>query len=411
MIKTVSFYTLGCRLNQAEEERLRREFMEDGFFITEPESADLCIVNTCSVTNLADVKSHRAIKQLKSKNIKLKIVAVGCGANADKAYPEVELWIANLNKARTLQIIKEHYKADTLKNGKIEANTGRTRALLKIQDGCNNFCAYCIIPYLRGREVSVDLENVIKEATKLEGLGYKELVLTGVNVGKFSSNENNLTNLISALLKDTNFPRIRLSSINPQDITEEMIELWAKEPRLCNHFHLSLQSGSTSVLKRMGRPYSAQFYYSLVRKIKKRIPEIAITTDVIVGFPGETEDEFKETLGFVNKVKFAKLHVFRYSKRSGTRAESMPEQIPESIKTVRSNLLLRAGERLEKEFKNRFIGRKMEVLFEEKKACPAADGGDFWYGLTDNYIKVKYPSKQSLSNQIQEIIITKENIY
>lgn len=433
MIKSISFYTLGCRLNQAEEERLRREFMEAGFFVMEPEKAGICIVNTCSVTNLADVKSHRAIKHLKKINPKLKIVAIGCGADEKKAYPEVDLWINNDQKPQLLEIISSNFKVlkqptnrNTLAGqAKLETQklfSGRTRALLKIQDGCNNFCAYCIVPYLRGREVSVPAKDVLSEAKKLEEMGYKELVLSGVNVGKYGADQihnsktdskiekqnsklkaNGLTELLELLLKETNFPRIRLSSVNPQDITDEMIDLWAKEPRLCRHFHLSLQSGSTTVLRRMGRPYTAQFYYSLTKKIVQKLPEVAITTDVIVGFPGETESEFKETLSFVKKIKFAKLHVFRYSKRSGTRAENMPNQVPESIKTKRSKTLHRCSDVLEREFKERFIGQEMEVLFEEKK-------GEYWYGLSSNYIRIKYFSNKNLENKLVKIRIGKNNL-
>lgn len=472
------FKTLGCRLNQAEEESLRRQVLESSFLISEnPEDADFVIVNSCSVTAVADRKTRQMIKQSKIKNRKSKIILVGCGAKAAKGCLEVNLIIANRDKLDALKMIMKKFAVkmpnykyqitnksknpndEKLKHKTIQASktinenqSKRTRALLKIQDGCNNFCAYCIVPYLRGREVSVPVADVILEAKKLEEMGYKELVLSGVNVGRYHSqvkikNEKvkkdtvvilsestsrriplqqvqnsasvNLTTLIRLILKETNFPRIRLSSINPQDITDEMIKLWAGEPRLCRHFHLSLQSGSDGVLKRMGRPYSVQKYYSLSKKIVQKLPDMAITTDVIVGFPGETKAEFAETCNFVYKVGFAKLHVFRYSPRPGTRAAEMPNQVSDTLKTRRSKELIEISKELESNFKNHFLGREMEVLFEEKKSQKGSTLSSKrvepsqemeWYGLTSNCIRVKYKSGTDLQNQLRKIKLKKENL-
>lgn len=411
----ISFVTLGCRLNQAEEESFRREALEAGFLISEPNNADLCIVNTCSVTSVADKKSHQAIRKIKSQNNTIKIVAIGCGAENSKVMPEVDLAVSNKDKTDIIKIVTSKLvPSDALRRSKPIQNKKktinsyyRTRALLKIQDGCNNFCSYCIVAHLRGRETSVLVSEILKEAQKLDKMGYKELVLTGVNVGKYKSQYSgkivDLTGLVKILLKKTDFPRIRLSSINPQDVTDDMIDLWAKEPRLCRHFHLSLQSGSTSVLKRMKRPYAAENYKILSNKIVQKIPEIAITTDVIVGFPGETEKEFNETKEFIKKANLAKIHTFRYSKRPGTLAYDMPRQVPEHIKKKRAGDIHQFTKGLEKSFKEKFIGQEMEVLFEDKK-----DG--FWYGLTTNYIRIKYKSDRNLYNQIIKVKILAENL-
>lgn len=428
----VSFYTLGCRLNQAEEESLRRKFLKSGFIVCEPVVADVVIINTCSVTAIADKKSRQTIRKLKNDNPKVKIVVIGCGAETTKDLPEVDIAILNENKKNTLDIVKYKFgqlrtktknpkqtQSVNIKNSFLEArpSSARTRALLKIQDGCNNCCAYCIIPYLRGKEISLSPEEVLKEAKELDNLGYKELVITGINVGKYNYSTNNenqifqnqdnknikLVDLIRLILKETDFPRIRLSSINPQDVTDELLGLWAKEERLMRHLHLSLQSGSNPVLKRMRRPYTAQKYYSLVKNITQKIPKIAISTDIIVGFPGETDNDFKETIKFVNKVKFAKIHVFPFSKRPGTKASKMENQLESKTIKKRAQKLRKIGEDLREDFLKQFREAEADVLFEEKK-------GDFWYGLTSNYIRVKYKSNLDLRNKIKKIKLRKSNI-
>lgn len=406
-MKTISFVTLGCRLNQAEEESLRRQFAEAGILICAPNNADICIVNTCSVTALADKKSRQKIRSLKTENPKLKIVVIGCGASDE--IKEADLVIPNKDKRKTFDLVSAVIARNKVTRQirspqpKVFAMTGsgRTRALLKIQDGCNNFCAYCIVPYLRGREASVPANDAVAEAKKLDKMGYRELVLSGVNVGKYSSDGNDLTGIIRQILSKTSFKRIRLSSVNPQDITDDMIELWKSEPRLCRHFHLSLQSGSDSVLERMGRPYTAERYLELVQKIKKSMPDLALTTDIIVGFPGETEKEFAETCDFVKQVGFAKLHVFRYSKRVGTRAAEMSDQVPAEVKKARSESLIKIGEVLRNDFVGKCMDKEVEVLFEEKK-------GEYWYGLSSNYIRVKFKSEENLGNKFR-VILSKTN--
>lgn len=404
----ISFKTLGCRLNQAEEESLKRQFLEAGFWVSDSSKADLCIVNTCSVTAIADKKSRLAIRNLRNKNPKLKIIATGCGAEKVQNCPEVDYWIPNSQKENAFSLIIKKFNLDCaqkLNKKIIETYTnekGRTRAILKVQDGCNNFCTYCIVPYLRGREKSYSPQSILENAQRLEKLGYKEIIISGVNVGRYLYRENNQVinfyKLLKLILENTNFSRIRLSSINPQDFNEKLITLWGKEIRLCRHLHLSLQSGSNSVLKRMGRPYNVQGYYSLVKRIRHYLPGVAITTDVIVGFPGETDKEFLETVDFIKKVRFAKLHIFPYSPREGTKAFAMKDQVADIIKKDRAQQLKSLGERLSDNYMNKFLNKKISVLFEEQKH-------EGWLGLSSNYLKVLTKTNEDLKNQIKEVFV------
>lgn len=394
-------------MNQAEEESFRREVMERGFLVSDPGHADLCIINTCSVTALADKKSRQAIRKLKSLNPQAKIIVTGCGANEAENLVGVDLIISNKDKNNTVEKIINKFQIKDYQTGDRPpvAIKYRTRALLKIQDGCNNFCAYCIVPFLRGRETSIPVSTVLSEAKKLDRLGYKELVVSGVNIGRYGMDGygTNLKELLEKIIVATDFKRIRLSSINPQDVSDDLINLWASQPRLARHLHLSLQSGCPSVLTRMGRPYSAQAYFDLVEKIRHKIPAIAVTTDVIVGFPGETDQEFLETVQFVKKAMLAKIHVFRYSNRAGTKAARMLNQVSPEIKKERARLLTQVSKQLEGEFKSNSLGKPAEVLFEEQK-------NGYWYGLTSNYIRVKYQSDDDLYNKLKSVEIKKEDL-
>lgn len=394
-------------MNQAEEESFRREVMERGFLVSDPGHADLCIINTCSVTALADKKSRQAIRRLRSLNPQAKIIVTGCGANEAENLAGVDLIISNKDKNNTVEKIINKFQIKDYQTGdKLPvAIKYRTRALLKIQDGCNNFCAYCIVPFLRGRETSIPVSTVLSEAKKLDRLGHKELVVSGVNIGRYGMDGygTNLKELLEKIIVATDFKRIRLSSINPQDVSDDLINLWASQPRLARHLHLSLQSGCPSVLTRMGRPYSAQAYFDLVEKIRHKIPEIAVTTDVIVGFPGETDQEFLETVQFVKKAMLAKIHVFRYSNRAGTKAARMLSQVSPEIKKERARLLTQVSKQLEGEFKSNSLGKPAEVLFEEQK-------NGYWYGLTSNYIRVKYQSDDDLYNKLKSVEIKKEDL-
>jgi threonylcarbamoyladenosine tRNA methylthiotransferase MtaB len=382
--------------------------MERGYFVADPADADILIVNTCSVTALADKKSRQAIRAAMSKNPSIKLVITGCGAGAKISGASSPILTLNnkeksnlIDRLESIGIIKMRNTAHS-----VAVSKKRTRALLKVQDGCNNFCTYCIVPYLRGREVSIPYGQIISEAKKLDDLGYKEIVISGVNVGKYGlglndkSGHKTLEDVLSGILKETGFMRIRLSSVNPQDITDGLTLLWAKEPRLARHFHLSLQSGSTAVLKRMGRPYTAQEYYSKITKIRSMVPDMAFTTDVIVGFPGETDKEYKETLEFVNKIGFAKVHVFRYSDREGTKASKMHDKVSEDIKRLRAERLTKLTDKLHTKFVQEHIGQKTGVIFESEK-------GNFWVGLTSDYAKVKARSKKDLFNQYLEVTPSK----
>ncbi len=398
-MKRVFFHTLGCRLNQAEEESLRRRFLAAGFVLTGAESADLGIINTCSVTALADKKSRQAIRRIRRKNKKMKLVVVGCGVEESRGLPEVDLFIPNEKKEKAFEITCG--KKDV---GAVWDSGGRTRALLKIQDGCGRACAYCVVPRLRGKERSRPAAEVLREAGALDGAGYRELVLTGVNVGRYGKGLGvGLFKLLERILAETGFFRIRLSSVNPVEVTDELIELWAAEPRLCRHFHLSLQSGSRAVLERMRRPYGPGEFLATVGKIREKLPEAAVTTDVIVGFPGETEAEFAETCDFVRKVGFSKLHVFCYSKRKGTEAAGMSGQVPESVKKDRARVLSGIGEGLRQAYAERFLGQKLKVLFEEKK-------GSSWVGLSSNYLRIRKRSKKDLRNKMELVEVSSENI-
>lgn len=394
-------------MNQAEEESFRREVMERGFLVSDPGHADLCIINTCSVTALADKKSRQAIRKLKSLNPQAKIIVTGCGANEAENLVGVDLIISNKDKNNTVEKIINKFQIKDYQTGDRPpvAIKYRTRALLKIQDGCNNFCAYCIVPFLRGRETSIPVSTVLSEAKKLDRLGYKELVVSGVNIGRYGMDGygTNLKELLEKIIVATDFKRIRLSSINPQDVSDDLINLWASQPRLARHLHLSLQSGCPSVLTRMGRPYSAQAYFDLVEKIRHKIPAIAVTTDVIVGFPGETDQEFLETVQFVKKAMLAKIHVFRYSNRAGTKAARMLSQVSPEIKKERARLLTQVSKQLEGEFKSNSLGKPAEVLFEEQK-------NGYWYGLTSNYIRVKYQSDDDLYNKLESVEIKKGDL-
>lgn len=424
--KGILFLTLGCRLNQAESTNLRKQALEKGFQTTSSEKgADIFIINSCSVTDKAQRDTEKTLKKLKEKYLEKTIVITGCGArNEHKKYAVV---VKNNEKRNLFYHLErsEIESRDLLEN---EGNTirerdfsaphsrksvemtdkisSRTRLMVKVQDGCNNFCSYCIVPYLRGREKSRDVTDILKELHSAEKLGFKEIVLTGVNVGRYSgsnlqSKKNSLPDLIRKILKETSFPRIRLSSINPDDFSDDLIDLWATEPRLCPHFHISLQSGSDNVLRRMKRQYTIKEYSALTAKLRKKIPDVQISTDIIVGFPGETEEEFAETIQFVNKMQFLKVHVFRYSSREGTRASKMSGQVSEKIKKDRAVKLQKLESDIRDKILQKYIGKEMDVLFEQARLSSSGlTRGSIYSGYSPNYIKVLKKSKKNLENKI-----------
>jgi threonylcarbamoyladenosine tRNA methylthiotransferase MtaB len=392
--------TLGCKLNQAETESLARQFVQAGYELVEnPNEADVYILNTCTVTRTADAKARHLLRMAHRQNPSAFIIATGCYAQRMASeltnIAGVNCVVNNSEKANLLQVVQNIPQRDNPQKSSTNSSSAfRTRSFIKIQDGCQNFCAYCIVPYVRSKEMSVSPDTIINEIRQRAAEGYQEIVLTGTRVGGYAFSGVNLKSLLERILNETIIPRIRLSSLQPQEISTELIKLW-KNQRLCPHFHLSLQSGSKSVLERMNRLYSPEDYQRVVNQIRKEVPSVAITTDVIVGFPGETEQEFEESLGFCKRTGFARIHVFSYSPRAGTEAAGMAGQVPDKVKKERSQKMLTLAEESTRKFRESFTGESMDVLWEKQ-----TDDGD-WSGITGNYIRVFAKSDDDLSNKLQ----------
>ena len=405
----VALDSLGCKLNQAETELLAKQFTEAGYRLVSPaDEADIYILNTCTVTHIADRKSRHWLRLAHRRNPDARLVATGCYAErAPQELAQIEgidLVLDNEQKPHLLQLLEESgylsrpaYAQGDLTSG---SHTGfRTRALVKVQDGCNNLCSYCIVPLVRGREKSLSVDQVVAEVRHRIANGYKEVVLTGVKIGSYSYNGVNLKGLLEHILAETGVARLRLSSLQPQEISPELIALW-RDNRLCRHFHLSLQSGSDSVLRRMRRRYSISDYRRSVSLIRTLVPEAAITTDVIVGFPGETSAEFEQSYQFCQKLGFARIHVFPYSPREGTPASQMPDQVTDKVKKQRSQRMLALARENAQNFNQRFLEKTMPVLWEKQT------GDSIWSGLTDNYIKVYTKSDEGLTNKLLPVKLT-----
>jgi threonylcarbamoyladenosine tRNA methylthiotransferase MtaB len=393
----VLFETLGCKLNQAETESLARQFAGAGYeLVTDIKDADIYVLNTCTVTGTADSKARHLLRLAHRRNPGATLVAMGCYAQravADlSAIEGVNLVVGNEQKSDLLQIVK-----DLEPVVKAEASAGecflRTRAFVKIQAGCQNFCTYCIVPFVRSHETSIPLGFVIDEIKQRETEGYQEVVLTGTRVGAYNSAGNDLKELLQRILEETKIPRIRLSSLQPREISSELTGLW-KNSRLCPHFHLSLQSGSAGVLERMKRRYTIEEYEQTIKLIRQNVPSVAITTDIIVGFPSETEAEFKESYEFCQRLAFARIHVFQYSARPETAAAKMKGQVPEKVKKERSLKMLALAQGCLSRFKEQFTGELMDVLWEKQ-----TENG-LWSGMTGNYIRVVTRDNEDLSNRL-----------
>jgi len=418
-MKKVAFFTLGCKVNQYETEAISENFLKNDYEVVDFEDvSDVYIINTCTVTSLSDKKCRQMIRRAKKNNENAVIVAVGCYVQNDpeavKAIDGVNVLVGTNHKNQIVDLVEEYMrtnmsieKVDEFKDLnafeelEISHTSDRTRAYLKIQEGCNQFCSYCIIPYVRGKIRSRDLENIKKEVIRLTENGFKEIVLTGIHVasyGKDLNSEISLIDVIEQIAKVEKLKRIRLSSIEPRIVTEDFMERLSKTDKICDHFHLSLQSGSEKVLKEMNRKYTKAEYKDAVRMIRKYMEDAAITTDVIVGFPGETGDEFVESMEFVKDIKFSDVHVFSYSNREGTVASKRVDQIENKVKQERSKKLIEEVEKLKIEFLNKFIGTTMEVLFEEER-----DG--FYIGHSKNYIKVKIKTDKNIKNELYNVII------
>ena len=415
-MKTVAFYTLGCKVNQYETNAIAQIFIKNGYKKIEfNEKADVYVINTCSVTNMADKKSRQIIRQAKTHNNNAIVVATGCYAQVNKEelenIDEIDIIIGNSDKSKILEIV-EQYQEKYNQVKKIEEEkefkdygtvtyTEKTRAVIKVQDGCNNFCSYCIIPYARGRVRSRKPESVIKEISEIVKTGIKEVVITGIHVASYGKDFENgigLIDLLEQINEIEGLSRIRLGSLEPNLITEDFVERLVKVDKICDHFHLSLQSGCDETLKRMNRKYTTNEFRKGVNLLRQKFPSVALTTDIIVGFPGETETEFNQTYKFLEEIKFSKMHVFKYSPRKGTVAAKMKEQINPKIKEERSNKLIELSDKNEIEFLDKYIGKELEILFESKNQ----DG--YTEGHTTNYISVK-TKQEGLDNIIKKVKI------
>lgn len=402
---------VGCKLNQSEIEALGRGFVQAGHqWVQASEEADLCVVNTCTVTHVADRKSRQLIRRLRRANPTARLIVTGCYAEMCpqeiRAIDGVDLIVGNEDKEHLVELAESleressgsralalNLKPET-SNFKLQM--GHTRAFVKIQDGCNNRCTYCIISLARGRERSRPRQEILTEVEALVAAGCKEVVLTGVHIGGYGRDlGTSLGQLVEDILTETTVPRLRLSSIEPWDLEPSLLRLWDNS-RLCRHLHLPLQSGCDATLRCMGRRYTTSQYASLVVDARRFIPDLAVTTDVIVGFPGETDEEFAASLNFVEKMEFARIHVFKYSARPGTAAAEMPHQVPYAEKKERSDAMLELARESSQRFWQKFLGRRMEVLWETR----CRDDKHAWSGLTDNYIRVTTRSERSLANTI-----------
>ena len=402
---------------------LRRDLKEilekNGYEIVPfKEGADIYIINTCTVTNMADRKSRQMLHRAKKMNPEAIVVAAGCYVQTEKDKVDecIDIIIGNNKKKDILEILKEYEAQETVKKELIDINHTKeyeelhlsktaehTRAYIKVQDGCNQFCTYCIIPFARGRVRSREKDNVIREVRTLAENGYKEVVLTGIHLSSYGVDTgDNLLDLILAVHEVEGIERIRLGSLEPRIITEEFAKTIAALPKMCPHFHLSLQSGCDDTLRRMNRRYSAEEYYEKCQLLRKYFGNPALTTDVIVGFPGETEEEFAQSKAFVDKIDFYETHIFKYSKRAGTKAAVMENQVPEEIKTKRSNELLELNRQKMEAYEEKLVGTVQEVLMEESIE---KDGVIYQVGHTKEYVKIALKTEENLSNQIVSVEI------
>ncbi len=458
-MKNVALHNLGCKVNSYELDVVQQMLQENGYNIVPfDQKADIYIVNTCTVTNIADRKSRQMLHRAKAKNPEAIVVAVGCYVQTD---PEnvvadecIDLAIGNNRKKEIVQILEEYLKERGLldlseekvdktlhdttildlnntyeyEEMTLKKTAEHTRAYIKIQDGCNQFCTYCIIPYARGRVRSRHLEDIRREIEGLVAAGYREIVLTGIHISSYGidfeeeawkagiskevlktegrhdySGQSKLIDLIERLHDVKGIDRIRIGSLEPRIVTDEFAKRLSALSKICPHFHLSLQSGCDATLKRMNRHYTAEEYLQSVEKLRKYFDNPAITTDVIVGFAQETEEEFAQTKDFLEKISFYEMHIFKYSKRKGTIAAGLPGQVPDDVKTLRSNELLELERQQSKDFRAHYVGKEAEVLFEETKNI---GGVDYQVGHTKDYVKVALLTEENLTNKIRNVKIS-----
>ncbi len=419
-MKKVALHNLGCKVNAYETEAMQELLEEHGYEIVPfKEGADIYIINTCTVTNMADRKSRQMLHRARKMNPHAIVVACGCyvQAKADELDECIDIVVGNNRKKDIIEILKEYERGregscqemvdinhtKEYEEMHLTRTAEHTRAYIKVQDGCNQFCSYCIIPYARGRVRSRDHESVLREVQGLASNGYKEVVLTGIHLSSYGMDTgDHLLNLILDIHEVPGIQRIRLGSLEPRIITEEFARTLASLPKMCPHFHLSLQSGCDATLKRMNRRYTAEEYYEKCVLLRKYFHNPALTTDVIVGFPGETEEEFAQSKAFVDKVNFYETHVFKYSRREGTLAAKMENQVPETVKTVRSNELLELSRRKQRNYEEALIGTTQEVLMEEEILH---EGEKYQVGHTKEYVKIGQKTTENLTNQLVNVEI------
>lgn len=428
-MRSVAFHTLGCKVNQYDTQAMREVLTKDYRIVSSKEGADIYIINTCTVTNRADQKSRQKIRNIIRENPEALVAVIGCYA---QRFPQkiaeiqgVDLILGNGEKIEITSFlnggeknsrpeifvknIDSYSRYDTLSVSKHHLHT---RAFVKIQDGCQNYCSYCIIPYVRGKERSRPLENILEEIKGLVRNGFKEIVLTGIRLGSWGQDLNGralhhtvqgrvaLAVLLERVSGIEGLKRIRLSSIEPRDLNEELIDRIAQLPKVCPHLHIPLQSGDNKILKAMNRPYATFYYRDLIEKIREKMKGVAITTDIMVGFPGEEKEEFENTYDFAKKMKFSKIHVFKYSPRPGTSAAQLKRKVGEQEIKERSERLLGLSLKMQEEFSRLFLGKTLEVLVEKRRR------NNYLTSLTDNYIRVIFNGPENLINEIIKIKIT-----
>ena len=413
-MRTVAFITLGCKVNQYETNAMTQQFIEKGYkVIDHTEKADIYIVNTCTVTNMSDRKSRQMLRRVKELNKEAIVVACGCYAQVAKEelekIEEINLVLGNNEKKDIVEHVEKYMKSkipeiqtedvmhqtEFVEFGDITF-TEKTRAVIKIQDGCDRFCSYCIIPYARGRVRSRKPEHIISEIRKIAKEGIKEVVITGIHIasyGKDFKKEYRLIDLLEEMNEIEGIERIRLGSIEPLLITEEFVSRLERLSKVCHQFHLSLQSGCDETLKRMNRRYTTEQFKEITTLLRNAFEDAILTTDIIVGFPGESEKEFEKTYAFLEEIKFYKMHVFKYSQRKGTKAAVMPNQIDGNKKEERSRRLIELSNKNEKAYNEQYIGKEVEVLFEEEKH-------GVWQGHTKNYILAHYETEENMENKM-----------
>lgn len=418
-MRKAALHNLGCKVNSYETDAMAQLLEKAGYEIVPfSEIADVYIVNTCSVTNMADRKSRQMLHKAKKQNPDAVVVATGCYVQTavDKVKEDlaIDIIIGNNKKKEVVPILEEYFKENE-KDFVIDINntseyedleistvTEHTRAHMKIQDGCNNFCSYCIIPYARGRIRSRKMDSIREEMVRLAEKGFKEIVLTGINLGCYSDGEKTLIDVIEMADEIEGIERVRLGSLDPEVITPDFVERIGKCRKICPHFHLSLQSGCNNTLKAMNRHYTAEEYFEKCEMLRGVFENPAFTTDIIVGFPGESDDDFETSLEFAKKVEFSRIHVFKYSKRDGTVAAKMPNQVDERIKTKRSDILIAAGEELVKKYNENKLGTYDFVLWEERKQI---NGREYWVGHTPDYVEVALETDEELAGKIQKVAL------